>query len=333
MSLRRRTTAPGRRAHLAGLLAAVLMLLAACGQGASESTRPTSLTPSPTGIVTNRQAAQAEADRLLALALVPPGAVATTVDPAPGSPLAGPLLGRPGVTSLVDRTRMWTVQQSFDQTMTWLRDHPPVGLSASESGTSGTDIRGAGIGYSDTGTTQWSDGELQIGVGASTATESQIRVDAQVIWLSSSPYPDARAGSRLKVTVAKGCPSSNKGMVGVTNSGAGLSAAMVPPGTPTAGLICRYNGPNDQAFALDRSTKLGRTMAGRIALALQRIQLSHPLGEVVHCPMDDGSVSVIALTYAGRPDVDLWYERTGCTSVANGRISAGAGGFGAVVGQ
>ncbi len=44
------------------------------------------------------------------------------------------------------------------------------------------------------------------------------------------------------------------------------------------------------------------------------------------CPMDDGAAALLAFTYPGRPDVDLWVQLSGCTMVGNGYIlGAGAG--------
>jgi hypothetical protein len=40
--------------------------------------------------------------------------------------------------------------------------------------------------------------------------------------------------------------------------------------------------------------------------------------------MDDGAVAVLAFSYPGRPDVDLWVELRGCTHVGNGYV-LGAG--------
>ncbi len=56
---------------------------------------------------------------------------------------------------------------------------------------------------------------------------------------------------------------------------------------------------------------------------MARMPLSHPDGEVVNCPMDDGSAEVLALAYPGRPDVDLWIKLNGCGGVSNGYITAG----------
>lgn len=40
---------------------------------------------------------------------------------------------------------------------------------------------------------------------------------------------------------------------------------------------------------------------------------------------------MLALSYPGRDDVDLWLERTGCASLANGFITAGTGDFGSTL--
>jgi hypothetical protein len=44
---------------------------------------------------------------------------------------------------------------------------------------------------------------------------------------------------------------------------------------------------------------------------------------LTRCPMDDGSAEVIALSYSGRADVDLWISLNGCGGVSNGHILAG----------
>jgi len=56
---------------------------------------------------------------------------------------------------------------------------------------------------------------------------------------------------------------------------------------------------------------------------MSRLPLSHPDGEVVNCPNDDGSAEVLAPAYPGRPDVDLWIKLNGCRGVSNGHILAG----------
>ena len=149
-------------------------------------------------------------------------------------------------------------------------------------------------------------------------------MDAQVVWLDPRPYKDSQPGRRLRVDVVKGCPHSDGDVVGVTNSGTDLRAALVPSRIPKAGLICRYNGANSHAASLTlaRRTRLTGPMAVTLALAARRLQLSHPDGQVIYCPDGDDEFTIIALRYPGRADVDLWYARTGCASVANGFITS-----------
>jgi hypothetical protein len=40
--------------------------------------------------------------------------------------------------------------------------------------------------------------------------------------------------------------------------------------------------------------------------------------------MDDGAVALLAFSYRGRPDVDVWVQLGGCTLASNGYI-LGAG--------
>ncbi len=51
---------------------------------------------------------------------------------------------------------------------------------------------------------------------------------------------------------------------------------------------------------------------------MARKSLSHPVGPIGSCLMDDGSAEMIALAYPGRPDVDLWVKLNGCLGVSNG---------------
>jgi hypothetical protein len=48
----------------------------------------------------------------------------------------------------------------------------------------------------------------------------------------------------------------------------------------------------------------------------------HAPGEFFGCPFDDGAAEVIALSYPGRADIDLWVALTGCAFVSNGFIRA-----------
>jgi hypothetical protein len=56
---------------------------------------------------------------------------------------------------------------------------------------------------------------------------------------------------------------------------------------------------------------------------MQRLPVSHTVGGVFYCPMDDGASEIIALSYAGRPAVDLQVKLNGCRFVENGFIQTG----------
>lgn len=97
----------------------------------------------------------------------------------------------------------------------------------------------------------------------------------------------------------------------------------VPAASPRTGLECVYYGMNGHTWRLRRQQHLTAAHAQRVAASMARRQLSHPLGEVRSCPMDDGSAELIALSYPGGPDVDLWVLLNGCGGVSNGYIFAG----------
>jgi hypothetical protein len=142
---------------------------------------------------------------------------------------------------------------------------------------------------------------------------------------ATSP-PTSPAAEHLRLTVAGGCSARDSGDTGVTNSGADLATSLLPAGTPTAGLICRYAGLNGHQFLLTSSQELDAADAAKLAAAVGHVQTGQPGGAPMNCPMADGSASVLALTYPGRPDVDLWWATTGCQTVSNGQLSANLGG-------
>jgi hypothetical protein len=295
---------------------------AAGGAGSSDAVKA-GATPPVVDAAANKAATVAEAGRLLKLALVPPGAVATRTTPSSSSGLlADPAVGVPGTGSLVDLPRMWQVNMSFDQTNAWLTAHPPAGLRVFESAGPGGEPRIAGNGYQAADSPAWVNAELELSTAELTATSTLIRADGEAIWLDPEPLRDTLPGQRLRLTVRGGCPADDKRMVGVRNSGSDLKAALLPAAAPTAALICRYVGANGDSFALSRTTHLDQVQAAQLADEARQIRLSHVDDEVRHCPFDDGKATVIALSYPGRPDVDLWDNTNGCTSVTNGFIVA-----------
>ena len=272
----------------------------------------------------NRAAARAEAARLLSLARVPPGAV--RLDRPPRS-LSGPALGRPEVASLVDRVLAWRVGLPFTVVQAWLSAHAPRGLRPDGSASGGDAITGqatmADAGYRGPASRAWQSADLEISTAPAGPDASVIRVDALVVWLDPRPVPSGQGAHPVRVTVTGGCPATDRGVTGVANTGAGLTRRLLPPGQPTAGLRCRYDGLNGHPWHLAAATQLTAPAAQRAARSMTRLPLSHPDGAAVSCPADDGSAEILALAYPGRPDIDLWISLNGCGGVSNGHITAG----------
>jgi hypothetical protein len=272
----------------------------------------------------NRAAAWAEAARLLSLARVPPGAVRLA---RPPRSLPGPALGRPAVVSLVDRVVGWRVGLPFAAVRAWLPAHPPRGLPSDGSASGGNAVTGqatmTGTSYRGPASRAWQSADLEISTAPAGSDASMIRVDAVIVWLDPRPVPSGPGAHPVRVTVAGGCPPIDQGVTGVANPGAGLTRRLLPPGQPAAGLRCRYDGLNGHPWHLVAARRLTAPAARQAARPMARLPLSHPDGEVVNCPMDDGSAEVLALAYPGRPGVDLWIKLNGCGGVSNGYITAG----------
>ncbi len=269
--------------------------------------------------VGNRTLARKQAEWLLTLVPLPVGAV--RLRSAPKS-LSGPIMGTPAVTSLVDRYEAWQVAMPFARLQTWLREHRPRGRRevgrTTSWGLSG--VTAVGQEYAGSTSPAWQSSDLEIGAAPAGQGRSVLRADGVVVWLDPRPLPDSARGPRLRVTIAHGCPGSDARYVGITNSGPGLKRRLLPHGRPTSGLECWYNGVNGRAFKLTRVMRLGAAAVSRMARSMARLPLSHPDGAVTVCPLGDDSTEVVALAYAGRPDVDLWVALTGCRYVANGFI-------------
>jgi hypothetical protein len=286
----------------------------------------------------NRAAALREAKALLLLAPLPPGAVRTASGPP--ALTGGPVLGTPGVSSLVVVTRFWRVPLSFEQAGAWLMAHPPKGLTPAGSSNGGGPLYGdatVGYGYSAPATAEYRSPELEMGAAALSPAGSAIRVDAVVIWVDPRPWPDNGPGRRIHVAVADGCPAGVVGVAGVDNPGADLTANLLPVGPPTAALVCRYygsmgtagRGPVSQFRRLAHQARLSATGAGELARVVAAAPVSRtevPANGTL-CPMDDGAVALLAFWYPGRPDVDVWAQLSGCTLVSNGYIVAAGWGI------
>jgi hypothetical protein len=228
-------------------------------------------------------------------------------------------MGVPVTSSLIDQAAYWQVPMPFAATVAWVKSHPPTGLpdSGGSSSSSGGGVQTVGFEYSAADTTSWIGADLEIGIASGTATTSFVRADGVLEVLDPVPLPDNAKGPRLRVTIADGCPTRDANDVGVTNAGDGLTTSLLPAASPIAGLICRYAGAND---AVSSSQRLDAAGAGQLAAAAGKTQLTHLDDVETSCPMDDGSIVVIALSYPSRADVDLWWRSAGCQWVSNGFI-------------
>jgi hypothetical protein len=319
-----------RNIRLAGC-ALVVLVVAGCGPGArsdDDQVAPATVSTTSTTEVpqvsaaANHAKASAEAERLLGLVTVPPGAAMLTSTPLPS--LAVPPVSPGSSTSLIDRSATWTVQMSLSATLRWFASHHPGGLRESGAGSLSTHgvTTVSGYGYSAPSSAAWAEALVEIAVAPLGPSSSELRADGMTVWLDPIPLRDSQSGPRISVDVASGCPASDRGIVGVTNPGAPLNDSLLPSGEPTAGLVCVYDGANGEAFALKQQTALGATAAAAFAARFRQVTLGHADGEVSFCPMDDGSATVIALRYPDRRNVDLWMRTRGCTSISNGYITA-----------
>ncbi len=273
----------------------------------------------------NRAATRKEAARLLRLARLPSG---ITPIKGPQRQLAGPAVGIPQGSSLVDRHRFWRTTMPMATVFAYLKAHPPAGLEQSGTSSGGTVTGGItteGMAWNEPDRSYAQ--ELQLDVGLATVRGGTIiRADGEGNWIDPRPVRDIATGPRLRVTVSGGCPRSDQGDVGVTNPGPGLDQALLPSARPSSAVICEYGGLNAKArLSLARRIVLSTGSAARLSRQALQIRLGHIDGAVFYCPMDDGSIDIVAFHYPAGPDVDLWYRARGCQDVANGHILAAGG--------
>jgi hypothetical protein len=318
--------------------AALCVLIAACGsvqagsggrsqedssRSAADGTRPAGLTAGrgPATAAGNRKLAVAEARRLLSAVPRPPSSARLR---SPAREFSTPAMGLPGVASLIDTTRSWRLTMSYSAAVAWLARLRPQGLhrDGSEQGV-GAEGPSQGYSYAGPANAAWGQAELDIEVAPASRGGSVLRADGVVVWLDPVPLRDTATGTRLRVLASGRCPARDVGVVGVLNHDAGLAHSLVPAGRPSAGLECRYYGMNGRPFRLRSQQRLTAAAASRVAASMARLPLSHEIGGVMMCPFDDASAELVALSYPGQPDVDLWIWLNGCGGTSNGYIVAG----------
>jgi hypothetical protein len=272
----------------------------------------------------NRAATEAETKRLLALAPLPSGAKPVN---GPERKLDGPAMGTPSTSSLIDRHGFWQTSMPVAAVWSYINSRMPNGLTPGGQGTSTTRgvLTSEGVGWDESDTSYATGLQLEISV-APNADGTLIRADGVGEWLDPRPMRDSTAGPRLRVTVAGGCPRGDNSAVGVSNPGPGLDDALLPAGAPAAGLICQYGGLNSTPVSgLTHHIQVNAADAARIATQARRLPIDHQDDVETSCPAGDDSFDVIALQFAGQPDVDLGFAASGCQTVANGHIVVNGG--------
>ena len=159
----------------------------------------------------------------------------------------------------------------------------------------------------------------------------------------SSPLPapafSAPSGQHLRLTIAKGCPTTMAWAVTDVENPADpeLTKALAPTGA-TSGLICRYATDNVMHFSPGANTEVDTplpmpvpNLRGSVVLTSTQATSLSALGAATSiapvvgtyaCPeQDPGHEALIVLGYAARADVDLWYQDTGCQVADNGYAS------------
>jgi hypothetical protein len=132
-----------------------------------------------------RIAAEQEVHRLLSLLRLPPGAVMASTAPVP--PLREPGQSVASRT-LLDEKRWWTVPMSVADTTTWIKAHPPAGLSltVTGSGSDGTED----LGFDASPTRFYDTATLMISIAPDGNNTSAIRADGQVTWIPVRPQEE-----------------------------------------------------------------------------------------------------------------------------------------------
>jgi hypothetical protein len=129
---------------------------------------------------------------------------------------------------------------------------------------------------------------------------------------ASQPLGITPGQKPVRLLVSSGCRPVLSGSQDVVNSYTGDELV---PANPVGGLICRYS-PDRSLYA---GVDLATSDAVRLAVVIDAISTAAPQG-TFHCPASDDSASIIAFSYAGRADVDLWFSDSGCETLDNGRI-------------
>ena len=262
----------------------------------------------------NRRAANAGAGRLLDLYVPPPGS--TRVSKAPVSILSSPA-EMEATDHLIDRARFWIARIPPVEVFSWLKSHPPKGLTKSGGGY-GSEFQE--ITFEGHDEAAFIHARLLVEVVPNGTRGSFIRADGMTVWLSRGPTRYPRRGRALHVLAASGCPRSIAGYQDVSNADEGLTERMLPKERPIGGMICAFGSPFPANPHTVRRVSLTRAEAWRLAETIDRMRFVSAGNSRQSCPNDQDLNDVIVFAYSTRADVDLWYHTSGCSYLDNGFV-------------
>ena len=308
------------------MLVVMAAFLAGCSSSAARSSGQVSARPhgQPAATATREGAAQALADRMLTEAIVPRNARPSNV--APPSILPGPYLstGLPRQRVYADAHRLWTVSAQPRAVIAFATANVPRGFTQNGAGSESLD--GVTALQVDQPLSKLPanvfSAELEWAVTAAGAG-SLLRVDAVVGW-SPLERPGTPRLPAIRVAVGTGCPPSLARAQDVDNPAGERGPLLLPALSPTAALICSYDGGLANR-ALSKRRLLDGAQAKALASVIRGMVLMPDLG--AHgCPMDVDATKVLAFSYRDHPDADLWWHASGCQSLDNGYLYTTEGG-------
>jgi len=275
----------------------------------------------------NKAAAQADVARLVADFRLPPGSVEVSGKAYPGLGGVGPST-RPYFAMAA---RYWRVPLAFSAMHAWPTDHLPNGLTLEETSAGsggGPETRGyTFLAGADPLAPLNNSAEFAV-FGQASGAGAIWYVTAGEIWYDPTPGLVHRSGAKVHIDAAGPCAPSLAPAGDVKNSAPGLSDALLPSGPATGALICTYGGANGGAFhRLVRHSSLTASAATMLAREARQLNVGRSQDDSFRsCPLDDGSVSIVAFAIGG-DSVDLWVHNRGCQNVDNGQILAAYSNF------
>lgn len=263
--------------------------------------------------------ARTEATRLLSLVQPPPGARPLSTNPAGTDPAPlGDLWVRPVACSA-----SWALPMTYAEATTWLRSYTPD--RAKPLG-KGLHVPSPGRAESASNRTYDPDSRpprlladfLTLSLHRGPENTGVLRADGIAAPYVDLPQRDDASEDPVRVLADGPCPATVVPYPAIVNPGPpDLDRALVPPDeTPDGGLICYYGGDG-----LWGQRTLDRAAAGRIARAAQRVDLTWNGHTGPRSGLSTSlGVAMLALSYPGRPDVDVWAAYPGTPLVRNGHV-------------